>query len=74
MIVFFLSFSCIKNCQEKVNPDEKFILGATCAARCYGELEFKWNLFWFDSIDMTEPFDLNELNKVSEKTFMTDKH
>ena len=50
-----------------MNPDEKFILGATCAARCYGELEFKWNLFWFDSIDMTEPFDLNELNKVGEK-------
>ena len=57
-------FSCIKNCQERVNPDEKLIIESTCTANCYGQLELKWILFWFDNIDMPEPFDLSELNEV----------
>ena len=61
---FLFPFSCIKNCQERVNPDEKLIVESTCTANCYGQLEFQWTLFWFDNIDTPEPFDLSELNKV----------
>ncbi len=55
-----------------MNPDAKLILESTCAKYCYGELEFKWSLFWFDNNDMPEPFLLTELNEVGAK--MTDKH
>ncbi|XP_028402422.1 sperm receptor for egg jelly-like [Dendronephthya gigantea] len=63
-----LQMKCLKNCQEKVNPDERVTAKAFCTTNCYGQLAFKWRLYWFDRVDMTEPFDLSELNEVPLET------
>ena len=56
--------SCVRNCQTKVNGDEKIILASKCTAHCYGKLEFGWSLYSYDDVSMPEPYNLTDLNEI----------
>ena len=60
-------FSCSKNCRDKVIPDEKIIIKANCKSLCYGKLDFGWSMYMYDDINMPEPYNLTDLNEITQE-------